>query len=62
MKVKCPKCQNDFDLDVELYEEGDAVECPSCGIESFVTRKGKKLTIVETFEEEDEDSEGWETD
>jgi len=60
MKVKCPKCLNDFELDVELYEEGDSVECTSCGIELFVVRKGKKLTVAETFEEEEEDSQGWE--
>lgn len=60
MKVQCPKCQNIFDLDVELYEEGDSVECPSCGIEVFVAKKGKKFTVVETFEEADEDAQGWE--
>ncbi|MFH1663937.1 MAG: hypothetical protein ABH986_03965 [archaeon] len=55
MKVKCPRCLNNFELDVELHEEGDSVECTSCGIELFVARKGKKLTVVETFEEEDEE-------
>jgi len=59
MKVQCPKCQGNFDLDVELHEEGDSIECPSCGIELFVVRKGKKLGVAENFEEE-EDSTGWE--
>jgi DNA-directed RNA polymerase subunit RPC12/RpoP len=60
MKAKCPKCENSVELDLELHEEGDSIECPSCGIELFVARKGKKLSLVETFEEDDEDIEGWE--
>jgi DNA-directed RNA polymerase subunit RPC12/RpoP len=57
MKVKCAKCEESFEIDPEIYEEGDSVECPSCGAELFVARKGKKIAVVESFEEED--SEGW---
>ncbi len=60
MKVQCPKCQGNFELDAELHEEGDSVECSSCGTELFVVKKGKKLGVAESFEEEDEDSQGWE--
>ncbi len=60
MNVPCPKCQANIKLDLELHEEGDSVECPECGIELFVARKGKKLALVETFEESEEDYEGWE--
>lgn len=59
MKSKCPKCEGTVKLDSELHEEGDSVECPECGIELFVVKKGKKLSVAETFEEE-EDSQGWE--
>ncbi len=60
MKVKCPKCDETFNIDSELYEEGDSVECPFCAIEVFVAKKGRKITVVETFEEAEEDIEGWE--
>jgi len=30
-KVKCPVCENDFELDLSTLEVGDIVECPICG-------------------------------
>jgi len=57
MKTKCPKCEGTVELDPELHEEGDSVECEECGTELFVVRKGKKLSVAESFEEED--SQGW---
>ncbi|MBU1120578.1 MAG: zinc-ribbon domain-containing protein [archaeon] len=51
MKVVCPRCGEDFEVDSELYEEGDSVECPGCGIELSVVRKGKKLCVVDSLEE-----------
>jgi len=55
MKSKCPKCEGEIELDPELHEEGDSVECEECGAELFVVMKGKKLSVAETFEEEDEE-------
>ncbi len=53
MNIKCPKCDGIVELDSELHEEGDSVECPECGTELFVVKKGKKLGLAENFEEED---------
>ena len=54
-KVVCPGCGEAFDLDIELFEEGDSLECPECGSELVVARKGNNLTVVSSFGiEEDE--------
>ncbi len=29
--VKCPVCDNDFDLDLHGIQVGDVIECPVCG-------------------------------
>jgi len=55
-RVVCPGCGEAFNLDTELFEEGDSLECPECGAELVVARKGNKLTVVSSFEiEEDEE-------
>ena len=54
MKSKCPKCEGEIELDPELHEEGDSVECKECGTELFVVKQGKKLSVAETFEEDEE--------
>lgn len=55
MKVVCPRCGEDFEVDSELYDEGDSIECPSCGIELSVARKGKKLTVIDSLDEAPEE-------
>jgi len=51
MKVTCPRCGKKFELEPEIYEEGDTVECPECGAELSVVKKGRKITVMESFEE-----------
>lgn len=46
MKVKCPSCEESFELDVNEYDEGDAVDCPECGIALAVEVSGGKLKVV----------------
>lgn len=29
--VKCPVCENDFELELEGIQVGDIIECPVCG-------------------------------
>jgi alpha-aminoadipate carrier protein LysW len=29
--VKCPVCDNDFELDLNGIQVGDIIECPVCG-------------------------------
>lgn len=42
MKVICPKCKEDFELDKNAHDEGDSVECPECGeFCTIVVKKGK---------------------
>lgn len=30
-KIKCPVCENEFDLDLTGLNVGDIAECPVCG-------------------------------
>jgi len=45
MKVRCPDCKENFDLNVNRYDEGDNVECPECTIALVVTVKNGKLAV-----------------
>ncbi|MEW6295461.1 MAG: zinc-ribbon domain-containing protein [Candidatus Diapherotrites archaeon] len=51
MNVSCTHCGKKFELEPEIYEEGDTVECPECGTELSVVKKGKKITVIKSFEE-----------
>ena len=46
MKVKCPDCTEAFDLSVNEYDEGDALECPECKTELTVVVKRGKLGVI----------------
>gem|GEM_PF-2489391 len=54
MKVECPVCGEEFELDTGEYDEGDAMECPQCGAELTVMKKNAKY-YVEQAESEDYD-------
>jgi len=54
MKVKCPECEQEFDLDIDEYEEGDFVECPECGASLMVKVKYGRLTLVPETEKYEE--------
>jgi lysine biosynthesis protein LysW len=52
MKLKCPECKNDINLEKE-YEVEDVIECPFCGIELEVRGKEDDGSLkVEIIEEE----------
>ncbi len=58
MKVKCPDCKEEFDLDKNAYDEGDSVECPECGASCIIEVKRGKFVLkkesAKYFEEEDD--------
>ncbi len=45
MKVRCPDCKENFDLSVNQYDEGDAVECPECAMALVVAIKNGRLAV-----------------
>jgi DNA-directed RNA polymerase subunit RPC12/RpoP len=51
----CPACGEKFELDTELYDEGDLIECNECGTSLTVIKRNNKLSVVET-----ESSDAWE--
>ena len=54
MKVECPVCGEEFELDTNEFDEGDAMECPQCGAELTVMKKNAKY-YVDPADSEDYD-------
>lgn len=54
MKVKCPECEAEIDLNIDEYEEGDFIECPSCGSNLVVKVKYGKITLAPEIEKYEE--------
>jgi alpha-aminoadipate/glutamate carrier protein LysW len=54
----CPECDAMIDIDEDLVEEGQAVECPECGAElEVVSTDPVELDILSRGEDdEDEDA------
>ncbi|MBI4043684.1 MAG: hypothetical protein HY393_02680 [Candidatus Diapherotrites archaeon] len=53
-KVKCPECEERFDLDVIEYDDNDTVECPECYAALLVrVQEGKVRVVPETEKYED---------
>ena len=46
MKVKCPECHEEFELDNNEYDEHDRVECPECSADLLVKVKGGKFKLA----------------
>jgi Zn finger protein HypA/HybF involved in hydrogenase expression len=46
VKVKCPECEENFDIDKNSYDEGDLVECPECKAFLNVEVRGGKLVFT----------------
>ncbi|MFH0714474.1 MAG: hypothetical protein V1847_01525 [Candidatus Diapherotrites archaeon] len=57
MKVKCPECKEEFDLDKNATDEGDAVECPECGASCIVEIKRGKFVLKKESAKYFEDNE-----
>ena len=57
MKVTCPDCKERFEISVNDYDEGDAVECPNCACDYTVkvnNGRFKLITDKEKYYENDE--------
>jgi len=51
MKKLCPDCSTRFDVNLDEYDEGDAVTCPECNLEFTVTSNSAgKLNLIESKE------------
>ncbi len=46
MKVKCPECREEIDVDKNEVEENDSVECPECFEQLTVKIKGGKIKLA----------------
>lgn len=56
--VKCPECDEHFEIDQNKYDDGDITECPECNaILTIAVRSGKLVLLGEKekyYGEEDE--------
>lgn len=57
MKVECPVCGEEFELDTNEFDEGDAMECPQCGAELTVMKKNAKYFVEQADSEEYDEKE-----
>jgi uncharacterized protein YacL (UPF0231 family) len=57
MKKTCIDCKTRFEFPKDEYEEGDAFDCPECGLEYTVVFEGDRVTLVESKKLEMEDDE-----
>ena len=62
MKVECPECGEDFDIDKNEYDEGDTIDCPECNESLKIKVKRGKFRLASDkaryFEEDLSDFEG----
>jgi ssDNA-binding Zn-finger/Zn-ribbon topoisomerase 1 len=62
MKVICPECKEDLDIDKNEYDEGDTVDCPECNESLKIKVKKGKFKLASDkaryFEEDLSDFEG----
>ncbi len=59
-KARCPVCGTVIEIE-EDYAPGDIIECPNCGVQLIIVKKGKKIYLNE-FEEFEDEEEGDEED
>jgi alpha-aminoadipate carrier protein LysW len=51
----CPECDAMIDIDEDLLEEGQTIECPECGTElEVVSTEPVELDILSRDEDEEE--------
>ena len=49
MKKLCPDCAVRFEVNLEEYDDGDALNCPECNLEfTIVSDKTGKMKLVES--------------
>ena len=54
-EVICPVCNASFEIETELYDEGDVVVCPFCSSELVIVEMGERI-VVDVLEEGEEES------
>ncbi len=59
MKVKCPGCEERFDVDKNEYDEDDVLDCPECEETLILKVKGGKFVAKLDKEKYDEDLEDY---
>jgi DNA-directed RNA polymerase subunit RPC12/RpoP len=57
MKKTCKDCKARFDFPADELEDGDAFNCPECGLEYTVIYEGTTPTIIESKKLEMDDEE-----
>jgi len=64
-KAFCPDCSQKISIDLELYDDGDELQCPKCDVDLVLVKQGKKVILksgnegFESFEEENEAEAGF---
>lgn len=59
-KAFCPDCSQKISVDMELYDDGDELQCPKCDADLILVKQGKKVVLksgnegFKAFEEEEE--------
>ena len=53
-KFECPICGVEFEIDLAKYDAGDEIDCPKCGGQITITKKGDNFTLIEVEQEEAE--------
>ena len=48
MKKLCKDCKTRFDVPIEDLEDGDAIDCPECGLEYTIVYEGVTPTLIES--------------
>ncbi|MFH1588269.1 MAG: hypothetical protein ABIA76_02960 [Candidatus Diapherotrites archaeon] len=62
MKVKCPRCKEIINLDINEHEEGDEVECQECGERCIVLVNEGKFKLITERQKFLEESDDFDTD
>ncbi len=60
--VKCPVCDESFDIEVDMYEDGDVLTCANCGADLEIAIDGNRVVLTPTEENEEVGSSDFESD
>jgi alpha-aminoadipate/glutamate carrier protein LysW len=59
----CPECDAMIDIEEDLVEEGQSIECPECGAElEVVSTEPVELDILSRGEDDDDEDEDVDVD
>ena len=58
--VTCPECEATIDVEADLLEEGQRLDCPECGAElEIVNTNPLELDVISSGDEEEEEEGKW---